>query len=143
MRRTFLGMIIAATIGASLAYAEEAPKVPQSITGKWNWTANEQKDGKTICTQTYNFLVGGTAVITSGGEVLTATYKIERAKLPNQHYLSMTVTGTNGRSDCLGQYSDVGGQYGHFVFFQQNGDHLTCHTESILSCYGAATRTKD
>jgi len=94
------------------------------------------------CSETYRFRPDGTTFVTSGQEVSESVYTISPKPSAKGFYKwSDTITKDNGKPDCGGAITTVGGAATNFVRFHPSGEAMiVCREESLDACFGPLQR---
>jgi hypothetical protein len=133
-----LGLLLtlASATPAADAHAEAAVNnfASNPLVGVWAWNAVGG-----ACPEIHEYRADGSAITQSGDEVLEKSYEVSRVS-DGLYRITLKSLRSNGKKDCTGHTTKVGGTNVVFVQFQNFGGYLTCASESGMSCYGSAVR---
>ena len=134
--RSLIGVVLSLAILAPPAIAAP-PAADHPILGIWKLTL---PDGS--CSEVYRFRGDGTTLVTSAEEVSQSEFNIPAQPSAKGFYkLEDRLVKDNGKKDCIGQITKVGGTAIHFVHFHPSGSlFLMCAAESLEVCIGPFRR---
>ena len=139
MKSSFFAIALA--LVACLANAEppRPPKANHPIIGAWTFEVPG-----TGCHETYYLRANGTALVTSGDEVVESVYEIDDEASPKGFYrITDEAVKGNGKKDCSGEVTKAGQKATNYIRFRPAGDMLImCRDESLNACFGPLRRAR-
>ncbi len=122
--------------------AQPADLTPESMAahlveiGSWRFTTRDKRpDGKPVCSEVWRFNADGTALVESGEERVTKTWRT-MGTAEGDRWLYTTSLSTNGERDCTGGKSDPAQfpreESGFVLMFFNSGIALTCEPPATI-----------
>jgi len=96
------------------------------------------------CQEIYRIRSDGTTLVTSGEEVSESEFVISDQPSAKGFYKWVdTIKKDNGKTDCLGEITQVGQKATNYILLHPTGDgFLICEEEDIDTCVGPFLRLK-
>lgn len=136
LKKSILAILI---LNSAIAIANTSDN-SNPLEGTWEWT-----NIKNSCVETYIFAADGSGHITSGTEISTAKYEIDKTPTAKGFYkVVLTIKEDKGGKDCSEDESiNSGESYTKYLMFHPSGSqYVSCDKEATDSCVGPLQRVR-